>query len=205
MKRKDVVKTINALSGASGHKKVLNIYNKQKVLPRGYAVKPTDAWCATTVSSVFLQNGYDKFVECSCIQMVEKAKKAGLWIENDAYMPQVGDVILYDWQDSGKGDDKGAPDHVGIIIDVNGDTFTVREGNFNGGIGNRTVKRNGKYIRGFICPKYEAQSTSKSITDIAKEVIAGKWGKGTERKQRLALAGYDYKKVQAEVNRLLKG
>lgn len=45
----------------------------------------------------------------------------------------------------------------------------------------------------------------KSITEIAKEVIAGKWGNGTERKQKITLAGYDYKKVQAEVNRLLKG
>lgn len=205
MKRKDVVKTINALSGASGHKKVLEIYNKQKPLPRGYTVKPTDAWCATTVSAVFILNNYKKFVECSCIQMVEKAKAAGLWVEDDNFMPQAGDVILYDWQDSGKGDDKGAPDHVGIIIDVNGDTFTVREGNFKGGIGNRTMKRNSKYIRGFICPKYEAETQLKSTTEIAKEVIAGKWGKGTERKQRLTLAGYDYKKVQAAVNRLLKG
>ena len=203
MKRADVIKTIKGLTGAGGHKKVLEIYNKQKPLPRGYIVKPTDAWCATTVSAVFLMNNYKKFVECSCIQMVEKAKAAGLWVENDNFMPQAGDVILYDWQDSGKGDDKGAPDHVGIIIDINGDTFTVREGNFKGGIGNRTMKRNGKYIRGFICPKYEAGAKPKSTTDIAKEVIAGKWGKGTERKQRLTLAGYDYKKVQAAVNKML--
>lgn len=203
MKRKDVVKTIKGLAGASGHKKVLEVYNAQKPLPRGYTVKSTDAWCATTVSAVFILNNYKKFVECSCIQMVEKAKAAGLWVENDNFMPQAGDVILYDWQDSGKGEDKGAPDHVGIIIDVNGDTFTVREGNFKGGIGNRTMKRNGKYIRGFICPKYEAETQLKSTTEIAKEVIAGKWGKGTERKQKLTLAGYDYKKVQAAVNKIL--
>lgn len=45
----------------------------------------------------------------------------------------------------------------------------------------------------------------KTITEIAKEVLAGKWGNGAQRKQKLTLAGYDYKKVQAEVNRLLKG
>ena len=44
----------------------------------------------------------------------------------------------------------------------------------------------------------------KSNTDIAKEVIAGKWGKGDERKQLLANAGYDYVAVQKEVNKLLK-
>lgn len=42
------------------------------------------------------------------------------------------------------------------------------------------------------------------VTKIAKEVILGLWGNGEERKKRLASAGYDYKTIQAEVNRLLK-
>lgn len=40
---------------------------------------------------------------------------------------------------------------------------------------------------------------------IALEVIAGKWGKGEARKQKLKVAGYDYEKVQAKVNELMKG
>lgn len=44
----------------------------------------------------------------------------------------------------------------------------------------------------------------KSVTDIAREVLAGKWGSGQERKNRITSAGYDYSAVQAEVNRLLK-
>ena len=43
----------------------------------------------------------------------------------------------------------------------------------------------------------------KSITEIAKEVIAGKWGNGNERKKRLIDAGYDYDAVQKKVNELL--
>lgn len=43
-----------------------------------------------------------------------------------------------------------------------------------------------------------------SIEQIAREVIAGKWGNGEERKRRLMGAGYDYYVVQAEVGRLLK-
>ena len=43
----------------------------------------------------------------------------------------------------------------------------------------------------------------KSITDIAKEVNKGLWGNGSDRVKRLTDAGYDYKLVQAEVNRLL--
>lgn len=43
----------------------------------------------------------------------------------------------------------------------------------------------------------------KNVTEIAKEVIQGKWGNGEERKRRLTAAGYDYQTVQAEVNRLM--
>jgi hypothetical protein len=44
----------------------------------------------------------------------------------------------------------------------------------------------------------------KTIDEIAKEVIAGKWGNGTDRKNRLEKAGYNYKQVQNRVNQLLK-
>lgn len=43
----------------------------------------------------------------------------------------------------------------------------------------------------------------KSVTTIAKEVIAGKWGNGSDRKKKLESAGYNYNEVQKEVNRLL--
>ena len=41
------------------------------------------------------------------------------------------------------------------------------------------------------------------MTEVAKEVLAGKWGNGTARKTALENAGYNYSEVQAEVNRLL--
>lgn len=47
------------------------------------------------------------------------------------------------------------------------------------------------------------KSMAKSITTIAKEVIADKWGVGADRKRRLTVAGYDYDKVQAKVNEML--
>lgn len=47
--------------------------------------------------------------------------------------------------------------------------------------------------------------TKKTIAELAKEVIAGKWGVGADRKKRLTDAGYDYAKVQAEVNRIVGG
>lgn len=44
----------------------------------------------------------------------------------------------------------------------------------------------------------------KSNTEIAKEVIAGKWGNGSERIKRLTSAGYDARAIQTTVNKLLK-
>lgn len=44
----------------------------------------------------------------------------------------------------------------------------------------------------------------KSVDEIAKEVVAGKWGNGQDRKNRLVKAGYDYSEVQKRVNQLLK-
>ena len=43
----------------------------------------------------------------------------------------------------------------------------------------------------------------KTILELAKEVIAGKWGTGNTRKKRLTKAGYNYQKVQNKVNQLL--
>lgn len=45
---------------------------------------------------------------------------------------------------------------------------------------------------------------SNAITEIAKDVIAGKWGNGSERKEKLTAVGYYYDAVQKKVNELLK-
>ena len=48
-------------------------------------------------------------------------------------------------------------------------------------------------------------SNSKTTEEVAQEVIAGKWGNGEDRKQRLTAAGYNYGTVQAKVNKLICG
>jgi hypothetical protein len=50
----------------------------------------------------------------------------------------------------------------------------------------------------------ELYAPKKSFEEIVKEVIAGKWGNGNDRKEALTKAGYDYSEVQARVNELLK-
>ena len=44
----------------------------------------------------------------------------------------------------------------------------------------------------------------KSVTEVAKEVLAGKWGNGETRRKKLEAAGYNYSEVQAKVNQLKK-
>ena len=54
-------------------------------------------------------------------------------------------------------------------------------------------------------PKETTSKTKKkSVETIAKEVIDGKWGNGTERKEKLTKAGYDYDKIQKKVNELME-
>lgn len=62
---------------------------------------------------------------------------------------------------------------------------------------------------GWICltgntDKYPATAKKKSNTEIAKEVISGKWGNGIDRVKRLSAAGYNPNEVQRKVNELLK-
>lgn len=47
-------------------------------------------------------------------------------------------------------------------------------------------------------------ATKKSVDEVAKEVLQGKWGNGDERKKKLIAAGYDYSAVQKKVNELCK-
>ena len=196
------------------HKQIIDLYNSDKPLPVGYKVQYTDAWCATYVSAVGIAAGLSKIIlkECSCTRMIKEYQKAGRWQENDAYVPSAGDVVFYDWQDTGKGDNTGNPDHVGLVCSVSGNTITVIEGNKNNAVEYRSLQVNGRYIRGYGLPDYASMATKepdptpkkKTVSEIAQEVLNGKWGNMPERKQRLEAAGYNYAEVQAEVNKRSK-
>ena len=47
-----------------------------------------------------------------------------------------------------------------------------------------------------------AKPAKKPMDEIVKEVIAGAWGAGADRKAKLEAAGYDYDMVQRAVNRI---
>lgn len=150
--------------GSSAHKTIIDTYNSHKPLAMGYKVKYTDAWCATFVSFVAIKLGYTDIIptECSCGRMIELLKKLGSWVENENRTPNPGDIIFYDWEDNGVGDNKGTPNHVGIVEKVSGGKITVIEGNHDGtdadridGVERRTIAVNARYIRGYGVPKYD--------------------------------------------------
>ena len=92
-----------------------------------------------------------------------------IWVENDAYVPDIADIILYDWQDNGIGDNTGSSDHVGIVVSVSGNTIKVIEGNIRDTVGYRTITVNAQYIRGYICPDFKSKATSKETITIKNQ------------------------------------
>lgn len=153
------------------HKQIIDVYNAHKPLARGYAVKYTDAWCATYASAVAIKAGLTDIIptECSCSKLIELAKKLGIWVENDAYIPEAGDFVEYDWDDNGVGDNTGNPDHIGMVVSVSGKTITVIEGNKNNAVEYREIAVNGKYIRGFIAPNYASKATKEEVKEEVKK------------------------------------
>lgn len=145
------------------HKKIIDAYNAQKPLPVGYKVKYTDEWCATFVSAVAVKLGYTDIIppECSCLRMIDLFKAQGIWVEDENRTPNTGDIIMYDWQDNGIGDNRGGADHVGIVEKVSGGKITVIEGNYKNGVNRRTLSVNGLYIRGYGVPKYDKETAEK--------------------------------------------
>lgn len=138
-------------------KPIVDTYNGHKPLARGYELKYTDEWCAGFASAVAIASGNTDNVplEVSCPRMIQIAQNMGIWQEADGYIPKPADLILYDWDDSGNGDNTGNPDHVGIVESVSGGVITIIEGNISERVGRRYVDVDGRYIRGFITPTYK--------------------------------------------------
>ena len=186
-------------------------------------------WCAFSVSSIMRDCGfigkYIKAIEGGAGTIPRYSDgKYGDWFKKGTKAPQAGDLFFLRYADYPY-QDKYFCDHVGIVESVNGNTITTLEGNVDGWgtdwAGTSTFKRKTRYLSdgtvyAFYRPKWNetattstsasaSQTTKKSVEELAKEVIAGKWSAGEERKQKLTAAGYDYSAVQNRVNELLSG
>lgn len=148
------------------HKKIIDLYNSHKPLAQGYKMKYTDAWCACYVSAMAIGSGLENIIplEVSCGRYITLAKQKGIWVESDSYTPKQGDLILYDWDDTGSGDATSGADHIGIVVSVSGKSIKVIEGNNGDAVAYRTIQVNGRYIRGFVTPKYASAAGGTSST-----------------------------------------
>ena len=145
-------------------KEIVDIYNSYKPLARDTKGEYEEAWCTTFVTASAIKSDMVDIMprERICRYMIDQYKELGLWVENDAYVPKPGDLILYDWEDNGKGDCTGAPNHIGIVVKVENGIITDIEGNNNDKYGHpvsyRTVSVNGRYIRGFMTPRFDVNN-----------------------------------------------
>ena len=214
--RKRLVNTaksyLGTVGGSSNHSDILHFFNSVK--PQGYTAHKNDPWCAEFVSACAIQTFGKKDaisyfpLSASCIRMITEAKAKSIWVEKDSYVPEPGDFILYDWDDKNpKKENKNSPDHVGIVEKVKDGVITVIEGNVSDKCKRRTVKVDGKYIRGFATPHYDRiknKGYHKTTEEVVKEVLNGDWGNGATRKNALTANGYDYVNIQKEVTRITK-
>lgn len=173
---------VGAKQGDATHKKIVDTYNSYTPLPRKYKLTYTDAWCAATVSAAAIACGLTDIipVECSCAEQIKAYQKMGRWIEADDHVPEVGEQVFYDWQDGenyATTDNKGAPDHTGIVVSVSGTTFRVIEGNKGTAhvCDYRDMKVNGRYLRGFGSPAYKKE--------VAENMLLSKGSKGNAVKK----------------------
>lgn len=187
-----------AKKGSANHKKILDIFNKSGLCTR-YTMTVNDAWCATATSAAFIACGLAgkagsgalfEAVECSCGSMIDLAKKQGIWVESDSYVPQVGDVVLYDWDDSGVGNCTGWPEHVGVVCSVSNSGFSVIEGNKNSNVGYREMQVNGKYIRGFITPNYKKFATTAATKPTTQTTTGSSTASKPVQTKKVTATGY---------------
>lgn len=99
------------------------------------------------------------------------------------------------WQYSSSGRVNGISGNVDMNLSYVDYPSVIRNGGFNG-FGKRTPVS--------VPSATGSLPARKSIDELAREVLAGAWGNGDDRKKRLTAAGYDYNAVQTRVNELCR-
>lgn len=158
--------------------------------------------------------GYIKYqLVCNAENFIEKAKAYGLKISP---VPVLGGIMVWQRGNTLSGDDGAG--HVAVVEKIiSANEIITSESGYNS-FSFKTATRkndNGRWgigsaykFRGCIINpaigivKAPSTSKKKSVDELAKEVLAGKWGSGSDRKKRLTEAGYDYDAVQKRVNEL---
>ena len=150
------------------------------------------------------KNGYLAGLYCSTYYLNNYisnavAGKYALWVAQYNYRCTYTANKYGIWQYSSEGRINGISGNVDMDYCYTDYPTIVKNGGYNG------YK---KAVKKITATEKKTTSTAttvkkKTVDELAKEVIAGKWAAGDERKQKLTAAGYDYSKVQARVNELM--
>ena len=135
-------------------------------------------WCAIFVSAVYWKAvGESRFAEMACDAMIAKFQNLGLY--TDKVQPEPGDVIFYDW------DKNGTSDHVGIVTAIEGNSWTVIEGNKSDAVGYRTIPASYPFFKGAGLATLLDDPTEDKPTEsapsstvgqqMAEKVVANRW------------------------------
>lgn len=144
------------------------------------------------------------YLNCNAEDFIVRGKSLGLKVSNE---PTLAGIMVWE----GKGSLAG---HVAVVEKIiDSDTIYTSESGYESayfwnstrkrGNGNWGAGANYKYIGCLINPSIIDDKPLKSIDEIAKEVIEGKWKNYPERKKLLEEAGYNYREVQDKVNEML--
>ena len=149
---------------------IVDVYNSQNKLPRGYKLTETAPSCAATVTVIGIMLGISHVIlpECSCSKMIELYKAKGQWVEDDAHVPELGDIVMYAW-DAKSGENLLPPDHTGMVVEKKGKTLRILEGNYSNQVKIREIPVEYIKTRGFCKPDYG------SLVQAFADVAPGAW------------------------------
>ena len=137
--------------------RIVDVYNSQGKLPRGHELTATDPSCAATVTVIGIMLGISNIIlpECSCSKMIELYKALGLWVEDDAHVPELGDIVMYAWS-AKSGENLLPPDHTGMVVKQERKKLFILEGNYDNQVKLREIPIEYIKTRGFCKPDYAA-------------------------------------------------
>lgn len=160
--------------GDERHKDIIDTYNTLVPLPRGYKVRYTDAYCQPFCTAIAMKAGLAEIfpLECGCGEAQKIAVSMGIWVEDDAYVPEAGDLVQFDWNDTGEGDAAGWPGHVAVVAGVNGGSISlVNPNDSQHMVSEWGIQVDGKHIRGYICPDYASLATPCDVIGVCKTAL----------------------------------
>lgn len=126
---------------------LIEYYNEHT---EGYDMRTWDEWCAcfASVCSLKSNNADATGTNVNCAEFRRIWRDMGIYRE-PWEIPETGWLIEYDWEQD------GIPDHIGIVIDCDGYTIHVIEGNFNEVCAERWLPVCSQNISCFAAPNYD--------------------------------------------------